>query len=100
MYYFLNAPQSLIGFFWQNIFVVFVDKISFKNTECVRDLDKINFVKLGNGGSVLGLGQFLLLLQLPQQMTLASKVVKSESIIIILLCWSKSVTHSVQQPLG
>ena len=50
------------------------------------DLDKLNLVKLGYDGSVLGLSQFLLLPQLPQKMILALKVVKSNSEIIISLC--------------
>ena len=45
-------------------------------TECVRGLDKLILVKRGSGGSLLGA-------QLPQKMTLASKVVKSDSKIII-----------------
>ena len=53
--------------------------------ESVRDLDKLNFVKLGFGGMVLGSSQFLLLPQLPQLMMLDSKVVESNSKIIISL---------------
>ena len=37
-------------------------------SECFMDLDKLNLVKLGYGGSVLGSSQFLLLPQLPQEM--------------------------------
>ena len=46
------------------------------NTATLRitDLDKLNLVKLDNGGLVLGSSQFLLLSQLPQKMTLTSKV--------------------------
>ncbi len=40
-------------------------------TECFNDLD--------NGGSILSLSEFLLLLQLPQKIKLASKVVKLDS---------------------
>ena len=47
----------------------------------LRIYHKLNLVKLGYGGSVLGSSQFLL----PQKMTLASKVVKSDSKIIISL---------------
>ena len=50
------------------------------HTECVRDLYKLNLVKLGNAGSVIGLSQFFLLFKLPEKMTLASKV----KIIIVL----------------
>ena len=55
------------------------------HTECVMDLDKLNLVYLGYGGSVLGLSQFLILPQLPQKMTLTIKVVKSDSKIVSLL---------------
>ena len=48
------------------------------------DLDKLNLDKLGYGGSVLVLSQFLQLPQVPQEMMLASKVVKSDSKIIVL----------------
>jgi len=41
--------------------------------------------KLGYGGLVLGSRQFLLLPQLPQKTPIASKVVKSNSKIIISL---------------
>ena len=64
-------------------------------TERFTDLDKFNLVKFSYGGLVLGSGQFLQCPQLPQGMTLASKVVKSDSKIIISLCLSKYVTHSV-----
>ena len=45
-----------------------------------------DFDKLRNGGLVLGLSKFLLLPQLPQKMTLVSKVVKSKSKNIISIC--------------
>jgi hypothetical protein len=41
--------------------------------------------KSSNGGSILSLSQFLILPQLPQKIKLASKVVKDDSKIIILL---------------
>jgi hypothetical protein len=41
--------------------------------------------KSANGGSILSLSQFLILPQLPQKIKLASKVVKVDSKIIILL---------------
>ena len=44
-------------------------------TERVWDLEKPNFVKLDNGGSVSGSSQFLML---PYKMTLATKVVNSD----------------------
>ena len=62
----------------------------------ITDLYKLNLVKLGYGGLALGLSQYSILPQLPQKMTLASKVVKSDSKIIILPRWVKSVTHSVE----
>ena len=70
------------------------------NKDCVMDLDKLNLDKLGYGGSVLVLSQFLQLPQVPQEMMLASKVVKSDSKIIVLrhtrdtLCWSTFVCYA------
>ena len=52
--------------------------------------------KFAYGGPVLGLSQFLLLPQLPQKLTLSSKVVE-----IIISSWkSKSVIHSVGQHIA
>ena len=62
----------------------------------ITDLCKINLVKLGYGGLALGLSQYSILPQPPQKMTLASKVVKSDSKIIMLPRWVKSVTHSLE----
>ena len=59
----------------------------------IKNLDKLNLLKLANGGLVLGSSQFLLLPQLPLKMILASKVVKSDSKIIILVHKSKYVTQ-------
>ena len=53
--------------------------------ECITDLDKLKLVKLGYGSLDLGSGQFLLLPQPAQKMMLDSKVVKSDSKIIISL---------------
>ena len=50
--------------------------------QCVTDLDKLNLVKLGYGGLILGWRQFLLLLQLPQKMRLTSKVTKNTLALI------------------
>ena len=47
---------------------------AFDSTVCIIDLDQLYLVKLGNGGSVLGLSQFLLLPQMPQKTLLDSKV--------------------------
>ena len=64
-------------------------------TECFTNFDKLNLAKLPYGGSVLGSRHFWLLPQLPQKMTHATKVVKSDSKIINLLRKFKSLTHSV-----
>ena len=64
-------------------------------SECIWDLEKLNMVKIENGGSDLGSSQFFLLPKLAQKNILALKVVKSDSKIVILLHKSKSVTHSV-----
>ena len=65
----------------------------------ITNLEKLSLFKLGSGGLVLGLSQFLLLPLLPQKMNLSSKVVKSDSKIIISLHKSKSVTHYVADDL-
>ena len=46
-------------------------------TECVLDVNKLNLVKLSFGGSILSVRHFLLLPQLPQKMTLNSKIIIS-----------------------
>jgi len=51
--------------------------------------------KFADGGSILDWRQFTLLPQLPLEKTLDSKVVKTDSKIIISLSQSKSVTHYV-----
>ena len=71
--------------------MLYQDVISFR----ITDLDKLNLVKIQNGGQVSGSSQFPLMPRLPQKMTLASKVVKNDSKITILFHYSKSVTHSV-----
>ena len=53
--------------------------------EFITDLDKLNLVILVYGGLILGSSRFFLLPQLPQKIQLATKVVKSDSKIIILL---------------
>ncbi len=52
-------------------------------------------VKIRLGGLILGLSPFPLLLQQPQKMMLALKVVLKVSKIIILIHQSQSATHSV-----
>ena len=62
----------------------------FVTTASIIELDKHNLVKLCYGGFVLGSSKFPLL-----HLMLNSKVVKIDLKIIILLRWSKSVTHTV-----
>ena len=50
---------------------------------CVKDLDKLNLVKLAYGGLVFSSSLFSLLAQLPQNMMIVLKVIKSDSKIII-----------------
>ena len=57
----------------------------------IKNLVKLNLVKLAFGGLVLSPSRFSLARQLPQNMTIAAKDLK----IIILLHYSKSVTNSV-----
>ena len=55
--------------------------------DCTVRFTDLDELKICNGGLVLVLGQFLLLLQLPQKKTmLALKEVEIDSNIIILLC--------------
>jgi hypothetical protein len=51
----------------------------------IKDLDKLNLVKLAYSDMVLGLSQFSILPQLRIKITIASKAVKSDLKIIILL---------------
>jgi len=60
-----------------------------------RAFHRFGQAKFPDGGSILGSKQFLILSQLPSKILLNSKVVKINQKIIILLCKSKSVTHSV-----
>ena len=60
----------------------------------IKDWDKLNLIKISNDSKVLGSSQFSLLPQLPHITTLALKVVKNDSKIVILILKSKSVTHS------
>jgi len=62
-------------------------------TEHFTDLGKLNF--LTEVRSVLGSSQFLILPQVPPKIILNSKVVKIDIKLILLLCKSKSVTHSL-----
>ena len=59
----------------------------YYSTLCIKDLEKLNLVKLDFGSLVLGWSQFMLLSEQPQNMTFASKVVKIDSkMIISLVC--------------
>jgi hypothetical protein len=51
--------------------------------------------KFADGGSILGLSQFSMLPQLPLKMMLDLKAFKINPKVIISLCQSKSVAHSV-----
>jgi len=62
---------------------------------CLRDWDRHSLVKLCNAGFDFRLEPIA---QLPQKMTLASKMVKNDSKKIISLSHSKSVTNSVSVP--
>ena len=59
-------------------------------TVYIKDLDKLNLVKLVNGGLVLGSSHFLLLPHMPKKMKIASKL---DSKIIKVFCSTKFVTH-------
>jgi hypothetical protein len=69
-------------------------------TERFKALDKLDLVKLAFGGKVLGSIPFSLLTQLSHKMMFDSRVVKSDSRIIISIHYSKSLTHSVKAASG
>ncbi len=68
-------------------------KVRFSNVPLIRNLNLRDYsvfqgfskAKSANGGSILSSSQFMLLPQLPQKIKLMSKVVKSDSKIIISL---------------
>jgi hypothetical protein len=60
-------------------------KIKFQD-KLHNELHRFGQAKLGYGGLVFGLSQLTQLPHLAQKMTLASKAVKSNSKILILLC--------------
>jgi hypothetical protein len=60
-----------------------------------REFHGFGQAKFAYGGSILGLGQFKILSQLPLKLMLDLKVVKIDLKIIISLYKSKSLTHSV-----
>jgi hypothetical protein len=57
---------------------------------------RLRQAKFAYGGSILGMSQFLLLPHHPLKMTLAIKVVKIDSKIIISLPQSKLLTQTVE----
>ncbi len=65
------------------------------NLVYVQSVSRIWVAKFAYGGLALGQSQFSLLPQMPQKIMLNLKMVKFDSKIIISLCKSKSVTHSV-----
>ncbi len=48
-----------------------------KNNKQITDLDKLDMVKLDYGSLVSGLSQFLIMTNVPQSMTVVSKVAKN-----------------------
>ena len=81
-----SLPHTMAQKHW-HLFIFGFKIVDFEITIVgIKDLDKLNLVKLAYVGLVLGLSLFLLLLQMPQNMTLALKVVKSDSKITIKLC--------------
>ena len=54
------------------------------SAECVTDLDKLNLLKLGYGGLVLGLRQFLRLPQLAPKTLLASKGLEDNHLALLV----------------
>jgi hypothetical protein len=63
-------------------------------TSC-RAFLRLGQAEFADGGLIKGLSQFTQLTLLPLKMMLNLKKVKIDSKIIILLCYSKSMTHSV-----
>jgi len=55
-----------------------VNEVTIIDTECYKDLDKLNLVKLAYEVKVLGSSRFSLLPQLPLKMMLTLKVFKSD----------------------
>jgi len=88
----LNSWDHIIRLFGLQSFSKLYSAIS-----CYRAFHRFGQVKFPDGGSVLGSSQFTLLPQLTLKILLHSKVVKIDQKIILLLCKSKSETHSVYQ---
>ncbi len=78
--WFNQNPGKLYLTYFANFVNVFV--LLFGSTVCFRDLAKLNLPMVVR---FLSSSQFLILPQLPQKLILASKVVKVDSKIIILL---------------
>ena len=71
------------------------NKSRVQESQSYRAFHRFGQTQIADSGLVLGSSQCSFLSQLPQKMTLASKVVKIDSKIIISLSYSKSVTQSV-----
>ena len=62
----VNCKSKLKGYLEKCFYImgVIVIETSFNLQMCITNLNQLNLVKFGNGGSVLGLSLFLLLPQL------------------------------------
>ena len=62
---------------------------------CMTDLDKLYLVKPLNNGLVLSSTQIVATISAALKMMLVSRVIKSDSKIIISFCWPEFVIHFV-----
>ena len=87
---FFSSSQSLKKSIFHHKFVISQKSwLNFEeHTESVTDMDKLFLIKSVWGGLVFDSSQFSLLYQLPQKNYAHSKLVKSDSKVIISLCWS------------
>ena len=76
-------------------YITFFNKLNQISQSNYRAFHGLGQAEFACGGLVLGLNQFTLLPQLAPKMMLNLNVVKIDTKIIILICKSKSVTHSV-----
>jgi hypothetical protein len=88
----LNRKQLIWNGFKRKVIVI---QLVVSST-CYGVFHGFGQVKFAYGGLGKGSSQFLLLSQLPQKMTLVTKMFNKYLKIIILLCQFKSVTHSVK----